>query len=359
MAALRERLIRTGIEQAERGRVPDAVLRRAIRRMLADRLRALRDGGPDARRIRREALLSAMDRAPVALAPEAANAQHYEVPADFFETVLGPRLKYSACLFEEPATEPTAANLAAAEDAMLTLTCERAGLEDGMRLLDLGCGWGSLSLYVAERFPRCTVLAVSNSKAQAEHIRRRADRLGTERLRVATADMNAFDPGERFDRVISVEMFEHMRNWRELLRRIAGWLEPDGRLLAHFFCHRTEPYPYEDAGAGDWMARHFFSGGMMPSEDLILGFAEDLVLEERWRVDGLHYHRTCEAWLANLDARRDVVAGILGRGTSAEEARRRTQRWRLFFLACSELFRHRGGREWFVQHARLAPRGPR
>jgi cyclopropane-fatty-acyl-phospholipid synthase len=340
------------IEQVERGRIPDSLVRLGIRRMLKERVRQLAGSGPSERLEAQRAFIAAMRRAPIALAPEKANQQHYEVPAEFFDRVLGPRLKYSACL--HPAG---VSSLGEAEEAMLQLTCERAAIEDGMRVLDLGCGWGSLSLWIAERFPRCRVLAVSNSKAQAERIRRRCDALGTDRVTVVTADVNSFDPGELFDRVVSVEMFEHARNWELLLRRIGSWLVPDGRLFTHFFCHRESAYPYEAAGPRDWMATQFFTGGMMPSDSLILEFQDDLRVEERWRVGGLHYHRTCEAWLSNLDVQRRGVRSILVATYGAEQADRWLQRWRLFFLACSELFRYRGGDEWWVSHVRLAPHG--
>lgn len=342
------------IEQVELGRIPDSLVRLGIRRMLAERVRQLVKGDPAERLRTQRAFIGAMRSAPIALVPEKANEQHYEVPAEFFEHVLGPRLKYSACLYSAGVS-----TLTEAEEAMLRLTCERAALEDGMRVLDLGCGWGSLSLWIVDHFPRCEVLAVSNSKAQAERIRSRCDALGTDRVRIVTADVNAFDPGERFDRVVSVEMFEHTRNWELLLRRIAAWLLPDGRLFAHFFCHRESAYPYEAASARDWMAAQFFTGGMMPSDALILEFQDHLCVEERWRVGGLHYHRTCEAWLANLDAHRGDLRSILAETYGAEQADLWLQRWRLFFLACSELFRYRGGDEWWVSHVRLAPRGNR
>ncbi len=346
-----DRLHRLGIDLAEQGRLPDAAVRLGIRRMLAERERQLAAGTASERLARHRAFLNAMREAPIALLPEQANRQHYEVPAAFFEKVLGPRLKYSACLYERGVRD-----LAGAEDAMLARSCERAGLEDGMRVLDLGCGWGSLSLFVAERFPHCDVLAVSNSKAQAEAIRHRCDTLGTRRVRVLTADVNGFDPAERFDRVLSVEMFEHVRNWARLLRRIRGWLAPEGRVFVHHFAHREAAYPYLAESERDWMAREFFSGGMMPSDGLLLEHPEDLLVEERWRVGGLHYHRTCEHWLARLDAAREAVLAIFSATYGAPQAARWLQRWRLFFLACSELFRWRDGEAWWVVHARLAPR---
>ena len=337
---------------AERGWIPDPLLRRSIRRLLAERVGEQTGGNPARRSAAQRDFVAATRSGPIAPLPEKANEQHYEVPAAFFEHVLGPRLKYSACLYAVGA-----ATLAEAEEAMLAASCERAALEDGMRVLDLGCGWGSLSLWIAERFRHCDVLAVSNSTTQTEWIRRRCDERGLHRVRVVTGDINDFDPGARFDRVVSVEMFEHMRNWELLLRRIASWLTPRGRLFAHFFCHREAAYPFVAVGRSDWIATRFFSGGMMPSDGWIFEFQDDLRVEALWRVSGLHYHRTCEAWLANLDAQRGAVRAALAAGSGEAPAELQLWRWRLFFLACSELFRYRSGQEWRVLQVRLAPRG--
>jgi len=335
---------------AEAGLLPDALVRFGIRRMLAQRLRELAEPGV-ASPAARQAFLDACRAGPIALVPDLANEQHYEVPPTFFERVLGPHLKYSCCLWDT-----NGATLADAEDRMLAQSCARAEIRDGMSVLDLGCGWGSLSLYVAERFPACRVLAVSNSKPQREFILARAAHRGLANVTVVTADVNHFEAKERFDRVVSIEMFEHVRNHEALLARIAAWLAPDGRLFVHHFCHRDRAYPYEDAGPSDWMARHFFSGGMMPSEDWLLHFSRDLIAVDRWRVDGMHYARTSEAWLANLDAQRTPLRPIFAAAYGEREAQRWIQRWRLFFLACAELFAYRGGSEWFVTQQLLAPR---
>jgi cyclopropane-fatty-acyl-phospholipid synthase len=233
---------------------------------------------------------------------------------------------------------------------MLALTCERAGIEDEMRVLDLGCGWGSLSTWIARNYPHCRVLALSNSKDQREHILSRRDTLGLTGLEVVTADVNYFEASDRFDRVVSVEMFEHVRNHPLLLSRIARWLEPEGRLFVHAFCHRSLAYPYEAEGESNWMGRHFFTGGMMPSDAWLLRCQDDLRVLRQWRLSGEHYQRTLDAWLRNLDTSRELAREILQDVYGPDQASIWLQRWRLFLLACSELFGYRGGQEWWVGH---------
>jgi len=329
------------IALAERGLVPDAAIRAGIRHVLRRRVR------DELRLDRRAAFERELDASPIALLPEHANRQHYDVPAELFELTLGPQLKYSACLFERPD-----ATLAEAEEAMLALTAQRARLADGQRILDLGCGWGSLSLWIARRFPRARVLAISNSASQRAFIEARAPR----NLEVRTVDVNELDLDERFDRVVSVEMFEHVRNHAALLERTARWLDDQGELFVHHFCHRTLTYPYETAGSDDWMARHFFTGGIMPSADLLTRHQRHLRVRERWLVNGLHYSRTLRAWLANLDRNAAAALPVLARAYPPGTERRWLMRWRIFHLACAELFATGGGEEWLVAHYRFERR---
>jgi cyclopropane-fatty-acyl-phospholipid synthase len=337
---------------AERGRIPDAAVRWGIRRLCGQRLRqeaARWPAGNEPAALAR--FLDSLRESEIAAVPDKANEQHYEVPVELFRLMLGPRLKYSACLWDDGVV-----SLAEAEVRALRVTAAHALIEDGMQVLELGCGWGSLSLWLAEAYPRCAVVGVSNSGSQHAFIEAEARARRLPNLTIVTADINGFDPGRRFDRVVSVEMFEHIRNHRRLLERIARWLQPDGRLFVHVFRHRRHAYLFETAGAHNWMGRNFFTGGMMPSADLLPAVAAPFVMEDRWDWDGTHYARSADAWLARLDAHRAAALGVLARAYGPSEAGHWLARWRIFLMACSELFGYAGGREWGVTHYRFAPR---
>ncbi len=334
-----------GLRAAEEGWLPDVLIRAGVRRLLRERLEEIDAADPEAGAAASTRFARVIQAAEVAPLPALANAQHYEIPAGFFGLVLGQHRKYSSCYWDRDTR-----TLDAAEAAALAITCERAGLEDGQRILELGCGWGSLSLWMAAAYPRAQITAVSNSHSQRSYIESTARARGLGNLQVITADMNAFEAPGRYDRVVSVEMFEHMRNWPALFRRISRWLEPRGRFFMHVFVHRSTPYAFVDQGPGDWMSRHFFSGGIMPSDDLALQFQDDLRLRERWRWNGTHYQRTADAWLAQLDANRAIAMPLLADIYGERHARVWLQRWRIFFMSCSELFGYRGGNEWWVSH---------
>jgi cyclopropane-fatty-acyl-phospholipid synthase len=340
-----------GIELAERGFLPSPVVRFGIRRLLRNRIR-----DEQRRHADREGALArfiaSMEGGDVAPVPALANQQHYEVPASFFRTVLGARMKYSGGFWPDGVS-----TLDASEEAMLRLSAERAGIENGHRILELGCGWGSFSLWAAEHFPASRVVGVSNSASQREFILGEARRRGLDNLEILTCDMNRFEAPGRFDRVVSVEMFEHMRNWPELFRRISGWLAPGGKLFIHVFASRRFAYLFETDEDDDWMGRHFFTGGMMPSHDLLPRVAGPLTLEEHWVVPGTHYARTSEAWHENLLRNGEAATAALTGPLSPEEARVQVRRWQMFFLACAELFGFDGGREWHVSHYRLGKAG--
>lgn len=298
-----------------------------------------------------EAFARTMADYPIAIHTADANAQHYEVPAAFFDLCLGPRRKYSCCYYEEPST-----TLPEAEEAALARTVDHADLKDGQEILELGCGWGSLSLYMAARYPHARITAVSNSHSQREHIEKLAAAQGSSNLTVVTCDMNDFDADARFDRVVSVEMFEHMSNWRALLARVKRWLKPDGALFIHIFTHDRASYRFDHADKADWIAQHFFTGGIMPSHALLRHFPDLFTIEQEWRWNGKHYARTAFDWLARFDAHRPAIAEIF-RQTYRKDAKLWERRWQLFFLATAGLFGHKNGVPWGVSHYLLKPAG--
>jgi cyclopropane-fatty-acyl-phospholipid synthase len=331
---------------ADRMDLPDFVMAAGISTLVGRTRRklAVLDNAEEA------AFVRGLEAFPIAIDTEAANAQHYELPPEFFGQVLGPRRKYSSCFYDG------SASLAEAEERALAETCAHAGLADGQRILELGCGWGSLSLWMAERYPAARIVAVSNSAPQRGYIEGQARARGLGNLTVITADMNVFAPEGVFDRVVSVEMFEHMSNWRSLLGRIRGWLAPEGRLFLHVFSHRRMPYRFHTEDKADWIAQYFFTGGIMPSHGMMRHFGDLFEVEQDWRWNGGHYERTALDWLRNFDSDPEAIARIL-RPVYGAETKMWTRRWRIFFLATAGLFGFSRGQEWGVSHWRLAPSG--
>jgi cyclopropane-fatty-acyl-phospholipid synthase len=344
------------IELCERGLIPDVLTRAGMRALMRGRLRDEADGDGELRSERYNQFLAELRSSPIAIETSAANAQHYEVPAEFFHLHLGARLKYSCCLYRTGNE-----TLAQAEDAMLMLYAQRADIRDGQRILDLGCGWGSLSLWLAEKFPQAQIVGLSNSRGQREFIEQRAAERGLRNVQILTGnivdfDFPAGDVAAAFDRVLSIEMFEHMKNYGLLLARVARWLKPDGRLFVHIFVHKLLAYHFEVKGQTDWMSRYFFTGGTMPSENLLLNFQDDVRLLKQWWVSGTHYERTANHWLANMDFRKSEILSLFRRCYGAADAPVWFRRWRMFYMAVAELFGYAGGNEWGVAHYLFEPR---
>jgi cyclopropane-fatty-acyl-phospholipid synthase len=334
----------------ERGHLPDWLLRVGIRRLLRKRLRDEHAADPEVASNRLREWIASCDASPIAVETQAANEQHYEVPAAFYARVLGRFRKYSSGLWNAETR-----SLDDAEAAMLRLTVARAQIRDGMRVLDLGCGWGAISLWIAREFPNCRVVGVSNSASQRADILARAAAEGLRNVEIVTADANTFTAPGTFDRIVSVEMMEHARNWRRLLERAASWLAPDGKMFVHVFTHRTVGYPFATDGEDDWMGRYFFTGGQMPADAQMLHFQDHLAIESHWRVSGTHYQRTAEAWLQNFDRARAELQPVLQQAYG-ERATAMANLWRVFFLACAELWGFANGTEWLVSHYLLRKR---
>jgi len=329
----------------EKNLLPDALIRIGIRQLLAKTLVDKRPTDPELCQAQLMQHIAGLRDSPIAIQTRDANEQHYEVPTAFYQKCLGKNLKYSSGYWPEGVS-----TLDEAEDTMLALTAFRAELADGQDILELGCGWGSLSLWMADHFPKARITAVSNSRTQKLHIDAEAQRRGLDNLTIVTADMNEFDTENSFDRVVSVEMFEHMKNYQLLLEKIARWLRPSGRLFVHIFTHRDIAYHYEDQGDKDWITRYFFSGGQMPSDDLLLYFQDDLTIANHWQVSGTHYQKTAEAWLVNMDASRADIWPLFEETYGVENARKWWSYWRIFYLSCAELWGYREGTEWIVSH---------
>ena len=329
-----------------RNLLPDALIRMGIRNLLGKKLRDETRGNAVSQGEALSAFVEELKRSPIAIKTAAANEQHYEVPTEFFKLVLGPRMKYSSGYWPREDT-----TFAESEEAMLALSCERAELADGQDVLELGCGWGSLTLWMAEKYPQSRITGVSNSSTQKIHIETEAARRGLGNIRIVTADMNEFEAGDAaFDRVVSVEMFEHMKNYQLLMAKVARWLRPGGKLFIHIFTHREFAYHFEGKDPSDWITRYFFEGGTMPSDDLLLYFQDDLKIRHHWRVSGTHYQRTSEAWLQKMDANETAITPILEQVYGAEQTVKWRVYWRVFFMSCAELWGYRNGNEWLVSH---------
>ena len=338
-------MIKALIKLAEKGILPDPLIRLGIKRLCGQRLSEVSALGPEALEESHQQWIDLSTVSPIAIVPEKANEQHYEVPPRFFELVLGANLKYSSGYWPKGVS-----SLDESEHEMLKITCERAGLVDGQDILELGCGWGSLTCFMAQNFPNSKITAVSNSKDQRNFIEQKNDKLNLQNIKVVTADMNDFSTDEKFDRVISIEMFEHMRNYDELLKRINGWLKQNGKLFVHIFSHKEVAYPFEDKGDGDWMAREFFSGGQMPSHRLLMSFPDRMKIEKDWRVSGTHYEKTSLAWLRKMDTNKIEVLELFKTTYGKKDASIWFQRWRIFFMSCEVLFGFNEGSEWGVSH---------
>ena len=338
-------MIKVLINLAEKGFLPDLLIRLGIKRLCGQRLSETNTLGLEALENSHQQWIDLLTESPVAIVPEKANEQHYEVPPKFFELVLGANLKYSSGYWSKEVF-----SLDESEHEMLKITCERAGLVDGQDILELGCGWGSLTCFMAQKFPNSKITAVSNSKDQRNFIQQKNDKLNLQNIKVFTADMNDFSTDEKFDRVISIEMFEHMRNYDELLKRIDGWLKQNGKLFVHIFSHKEVAYPFEDKDDGDWMAREFFSGGQMPSHRLLMSFPDRMKIEKDWRVSGTHYEKTSLAWLRKMDTNKIEVLELFKTTYGEKDASEWFQRWRIFFMSCEVLFGFNEGSEWGVSH---------
>ena len=333
------------IKLAEKGFLPDSLIRLGIKRLCSQRLLQATSFSDADMEKEHAAWIDVLKKSPIALVPEKANEQHYEVPPRLFELVLGKNLKYSSGFWPEGVS-----SLDQSESAMLELTAERAGLFDGQDILELGCGWGSLTLYMAAHFPKSKITAVSNSNDQRKFIEERCRQLKLENISVITADMNDFNAEGLFDRVVSIEMFEHMRNYEKLLGRVNTWLKKEGKLFVHIFSHQKVAYPFEDKDDADWMAREFFSGGQMPSHRLLMSFPEQMKIEKDWRVSGIHYEKTSLAWLQKMDKNKAEVIELFKKTYGEEDASSWFQRWRIFFMSCEVLFGYNHGSEWGVSH---------
>lgn len=329
------------IEATEKGMIPDSLVRMGIRKLIKQRKNEISQNF----KFFREGIISELDDKPIAIFTDKANEQHYELPSEFYNLVLGKNLKYSSALFDNNISK-----LEEAEERMLELYCERAQMKDGIEILELGCGWGSLTLFLAKKYPNSKITAISNSNSQREFITQRAKELGLNNVHIITSDINFFKTDKQFDRIISIEMFEHMRNYKSLFGLVKSWLKDDGLVFIHIFCHRDATYFFETEGDDNWMGRYFFTGGIMPSFDLFERVQNELKLKEKWKVNGVHYQKTSEQWFKNMDLKKNQIIPVLANTYGNKEAVRWFNRWKMFFAACAELFGFENGDEWFVGH---------
>ena len=331
----------------EKGVVPDFLIRFGIRRLLKDKLKNELKDGVEFGQERFIKLTNQLRASPIAVETQKANEQHYELPTEFFQLCLGKHLKYSSAYWK-PATD----HLDQAEEDMLRITGERADLADGQSILELGCGWGSLSLFMAKKFPYAKIVGVCNSKTQKEYIDSKAREQGLRNLEIIVCDMNIFESSKQFDRVVSVEMFEHMRNYEKLMEKISRFLKPGGKLFVHIFSHREHSYLYNEQEESDWIGRYFFTGGIMPSDHLLLYFQKDFQIDHHWRVSGIHYQKTAESWLRKMDKNKEQILPIFEKTYGPEYAKWWVY-WRVFYMACAELWGYKNGTEWMVSHYRF------
>jgi len=325
--------------------IPDFIIRLGIRKYLKQRLQEENKGNSEAQQRHFLEFVSQLKASPIAVNTADANEQHYEVPTQFYQYCLGENLKYSCGLWN-----PGVSDINTSEKDMLELTCERAELVNGQHVLELGCGWGSLSLFMAARYPESKFKVVSNSRTQKQHIDKEAKKRNIQNLTVITADMNSFQIDEKFDRVVSVEMFEHMRNYQLLMKKVASFLKDQGKLFVHIFTHKEYAYLFEVKDETDWMSKYFFTGGVMPSNDLLLHFNDDLYIEHQWLVNGTHYAKTSEAWLANMDKHKSAIMPLFEQTYGKADALKWWVYWRIFFMSCAELWNFNQGNEWMVSH---------
>jgi cyclopropane-fatty-acyl-phospholipid synthase len=329
----------------EKDLLPDFIIRSGIRKLLAQRLKDENKGNPETQQAHFIKLVEELKNSPIAINTADANAQHYELPADFFQLVLGKHLKYSSGYWKAGVN-----SMEQSEMDMLEITCERAELKDGQNILELGCGWGSLSLFMANKFPNSKITSVSNSHSQKIFIDNQAQQRNIKNLVILTSDMNVFQIEEKFDRVVSVEMFEHMRNYELLMSKVANFLNKNGKLFVHIFTHKDYAYKFEVLDESDWMSKYFFTGGIMPSDHLLLYFQKQLKIEQHWRVSGEHYEKTSNAWLKNMDSHKQKIMEIMEQVYGKKDALKWWSYWRIFFMSCAELWGYKGGKEWMVSH---------